>query len=160
MNAVFRIRAVRFENETQCRYVTGCTKLTAGRFQTVAAMPSRLEVLRCARTAIACDLVIALVCSRWGSSLRVLELGTATAQTGITNVSLRAIGRHCPSLEALGVSGAHVDDEDLGRAISDLKSLTVVDVSGCRDLSRSTRQAALDGNPLAVLAAIRKARAA
>jgi hypothetical protein len=35
--------------------------------------------------------------------------------------------------------------------------LTTVEVEGCRGLSRSTRQAALEGGPLAILAAIRKA---
>lgn len=92
---------------------------------------------------------------------------------------MAAIERRCVALEALGLAGASITDEGLGRVIAALGTttphtsprglgygggermvqragLTTVEVEGCRGLSRSTRQAALEGGPLAILAAIRK----
>ena len=161
--------------------ITGCSKIPVHAVDEVLGDGgAELEILRAAKTDLASDAALTdVVCPRFGASLRELELGSAVAHaSAVSNSGLEAIERHCTGLEALGLAGASISDEGLGRVIQALgrsqpgggveetgegasrptqgRGLSMVDVSGCRGLERATRQAALDGTPLAILAAIRK----
>ena len=76
------------------------------------------------------------------------------------NLVMSASATHnLANLRMLGIAGADISDAALeGLVDTRCGSLTVVDVCGCRGLSRSVRQAAHGGKPLRIRAAIRKER--
>ena len=77
----------------------------------------------------------------------------------VSDRGLDVLSHNLSNLRMLGIAGADISDAALERLVDTrCGSLTVVDVCGCRGLSRSVRQAAHGGKPLQIRAAIRKER--
>ena len=77
----------------------------------------------------------------------------------VSDRGLDVLSTNLTNLRALGVAGADITDRALERLVDARhKTLRVVDVLGCRGLSRAARQAAHGGEPLQIRAAIRKER--
>lgn len=83
----------------------------------------------------------------------IAALGTTTRTTTKTTTKR---GASSPRSDDVVLSGGKMNHGGGERVKVERAGLTSVEVEGCRGLSRSTRQAALEGGPLAILAAIRK----
>ena len=77
----------------------------------------------------------------------------------VSDRGLDVLSHNLVNLRAIGVAGADITDDGLERLVDARReTLRVVDVLGCRGLSRAARQAAHGGEPLQIRAAIRKER--
>ncbi len=88
------------------------------------------------------------------------QLGTSHMNANdVSDRGLDVLSHNLANLRMLGIAGADISDAALERLVDTrCGSLEVVDVCGCRGLSRSVRQAAHGGKPLQIRAAIRKER--
>ena len=134
-----------------------------------------LRCLRAAKTGFASDEGIEFLAARdrpWATSLarslvrlfaqslETVELGTSHMNANdVSDRGLDVLSHNLANLRALGVAGSDITDRALERLVDARhKTLRVVDVLGCRGLSRAARQAAHGGEPLQIRAAIRKER--
>ncbi len=147
--------------------VTGCAISAVHLWGIPSLWLGALRCLRAAKTGFASDEGIEFLAARdrpWATSLarslETVELGTSHANANdVSDRGLDVLSHNLANLRALGVAGSDITDDALERLVDARReTLRVVDVLGCRGLSRAVRQAAHGGEPLQIRAAIRKER--
>ena len=147
--------------------VTGCAISAVHLWGIPSLWLGALRCLRAAKTGFASDEGIEFLAARdrpWATSLaqslETVELGTSHMNANdVSDRGLDVLSHNLANLRALGVAGSDITDRALERLVDARhKTLRVVDVLGCRGLSRAARQAAHGGEPLQIRAAIRKER--
>jgi len=147
--------------------VTGCAISSVHLWGIPSLWLGELRCLRASRTGFASDEGIEFLAARerpWAQSLALsletVELGTSHMNANdVSDRGLDVLSHNLVNLRALGVAGADITDDGLERLVDARReTLRVVDVLGCRGLSRAARQAAHGGEPLVIRAAIRKER--
>ncbi|GBF97224.1 hypothetical protein Rsub_10085 [Raphidocelis subcapitata] len=125
--------------------VQGCNQQQQPQQQAQQAEP-QIATLEITSSALCCDEGLWAIGDAFAASLRVLEAGRAGAAVSDDGLE----GLHgCGALRALDVSGSSVTDDGLRRLLASPAgaSLSLIDVTSCRSLSRAARQAALEGLP-------------
>jgi hypothetical protein len=84
------------------------------------------------------------------SRLRTLKLGHSSLSPPLSDATVLALGRLCPRLECLTLSGCAIDDDTMIAFAHGCPNLAHVDLRGCRYVTRRTSDAIAQACPLLV----------
>ena len=118
------------------------TKVTVNCIDTIASSGAALTSLSAGRTDLASDKGIMRVYELWSNSLT--ELNASGGKTKLTDISCQLLSI-IPQLEILNLSDTSVTDEGLRCLLRNCGNLKVIELNGCRGLSRSVRVASASG---------------